>query len=92
MNKILVDSLSSLNFNNGLVKMFFVSGDYSNVIAGESEEPKIVASDEVSMSLPGFMYLVSVVKNFLDDPKMKSQIEKYIELGLLPKAESSESE
>lgn len=42
------------------------------------------------MPISGFMYMVSVIKNLLDNEKMQEQIEKYIEAGLLPKLNSDD--
>ena len=39
------------------------------------------------MPISGFMYMVSVIKNLLENSQMQEQIEKYIEAGLLPKLE-----
>jgi hypothetical protein len=36
------------------------------------------------MPVAGFMYMVSVVKGLLENPKMIAQIQRYIDAGLLP--------
>lgn len=77
-----VDTLSGINVGNGVVKLYFVTQDENE---GQPEFPKAMQpAQTLVMPVPGFMYMVSVVKGLLENPKMIEQIQRYIDAGLLP--------
>ncbi len=88
MNDVYVDTVSAINFNNGVVKMLMVDQDPDTIAeqkpgqAPADVTPRI--KQQVVMPLPGFLYMLSVIKGLMEDPKMVGIIEKYAELGLLP--------
>lgn len=87
MQDIYVDTVSAINFNNGVVRMIMVDQDPSTVAAGQAEPgaaPKMREKQQVIMPLPGFLYMVSVIQGLTDDPKMKDIIARHVGAGLLP--------
>ena len=79
------DTISAISVNAGIVKIHFAKQDdpENKQINGQSQ-PKFSTEQIVALPLPGFMYAVSIIQGLLNNPKMTAQIEKYIELGLLP--------
>lgn len=43
----------------------------------------------IHMPASGFMYMVSMVKNMLEDPRMEQEIKNLINSGLLPSMDNS---
>lgn len=86
-----VDTLSGINVGNGVVKLYFVTQD-EQALQEEALDNvnNMNPAQTLVMPIPGFMYMVSVVKGLLDNPKMAEQIERYIDAGLLPGAVSEE--
>ncbi|MBS8260642.1 peptide chain release factor 1 [Roseibium polysiphoniae] len=86
MQDVYAETVSAINFNNGVVRMLLVDQDPQLLAKGEQVaadiEPRL--KQQVIMPLPGFLYMLSVVKGLMEDPKMQGIIEKYAELGLLP--------
>ncbi|WP_073014953.1 hypothetical protein [Roseibium suaedae] len=56
------------------------------------EDMEARLKQQVLMPLPGFLYMLSVIKGLMDDPKMQEVINKYTELGLLPSQQQGASE
>ncbi|RED53220.1 hypothetical protein [Aestuariispira insulae] len=86
-----VETLSAVNCSNGVVRLFFVGQDLEAVSSGEmGENPTPELRKCVTMPLPGFLYAVSVVQNFLEDDKMKELIQRYQDAGMLPPVEAGD--
>ncbi len=86
MQDIYADTVSAINFNNGMVRMYLVDLDPVEMSKEGADPSKIEPrlKDQIIMPLPGFLYMVSIIKNLVDDPKVQKMVEKYVELGLLP--------
>lgn len=86
MQDIYADTVSAIHFNNGVVRMMLVDQDPATLAqAGDGPtDVKPRLKQQVIMPLPGFLYMLSVVKGLMEDPKMQEAIRKYVELGLLP--------
>ena len=89
MEEIYADTIVGINFNNGVVKMVLANQDLENILnnEGASEEVNMKSTKVLNMSLPGFLYAVSVIESLLKDPKMVSTIEQYTKAGILKTAE-----
>ena len=88
MEMIYADTVIGINFNNGVVKLMLANQDLTKNIEdeeGEPEEIQMKTSNAISMPLPGFLYMVSVIETLLKDPKMTDTIKKYTEAGILQK-------
>ena len=97
MNTKFVDTISSINFNNGIIKLHFITQDDEEQALNtkkdtENVAPKVEYSHTVAMTLPGFIYMASIVKGLLEDPKMQKQIDQYVDLGILKKADNTNEE
>ena len=86
------DTISAISVNSGVVKMHLASQDQSEESLENKDPAKIKMNTEeiIAMPLPGFIYAVTVINGLINNPKMKEQIEKYKELGLLPQANQNE--
>ncbi|MBE3638827.1 peptide chain release factor 1 [Mangrovicoccus algicola] len=96
MQDIYVDTVTAINFNNGIVRMTMVDQDPDSLadgvatLPGESHpEPRLRRKQQVIMPLNGFLYMVSVIKGLVDDPKMQQIISRHVEAGLLPGADAA---
>lgn len=92
MQDVYAETVSVINFNNGVVRMMLVDQDPS-VLAENGNDPEKMKprmKQQIIMPLPGFLYMISVIKGLMEDPKMQQVIEKYSELGLLPQAGTDE--
>ncbi len=86
MKAIYADTIVGINFNNGVVKMVLASQDLENVLSEDNKtnnDIKMKSGTVINMSLPGFLYSVSVIENLLKDPKMIDTIEAYKKAGIL---------
>lgn len=85
---VYAETVSAINFNNGVVRMFLVDQDPSALAEKNVDPSKITPrlKQQVIMPLPGFLYMVSIIRGLMEDPKMQEVVKKYVELGLLPKA------
>ncbi len=80
--QLLVDTLSAVHLNNGLVRLMFVGQDVEDIEAGKAPEkikPKLKQC--ITMPLPGFIYAMTVVENFLKDDRLQEVIKKAKETG-----------
>ncbi len=80
--QLLVDTLSAVHLNNGLVRLMFVGQDVEDIEAGKAPE-KIKPSLKqcITMPLPGFIYTMTVIENFLKDDRLQEVIKKAKETG-----------
>jgi len=66
--------------------MVLASQDLENVLDennSDAGEVKMKSNRVINMSLPGFLYSVSVIESLLKDPKMIETIEAYKKAGIL---------
>ncbi len=92
IQEIYVETLSTINFSHGLVRLFFVGHDLENMT--KDAEPKGLPTELrqcVTMPLPGFLYAASVISNFMGEEKFKELLERYKSVGFLPQSEPKES-
>lgn len=93
MQDVYAETVSAINFQNGIVRMILVDQDPVQLMKPgamrEEMEPRL--KQQILMPLPGFLYMLSVIKNLMDDPKMLSVIERYADLGLIPEAKRQAS-
>lgn len=91
MQDIYVDTVSAINFNNGVVRILMVDQDPQTLAesakTGTDTAPRVREKQQVIMPLGGFLYMASVIKGLLDDPKMQEVIARHVAAGLLPGAE-----
>lgn len=92
MQDVYAETVSAINFNNGVVRMMLVDQDPAALAENDSdpESLKPRMKQQIIMPLPGFLYMLSVIKGLMDDPKMQQVIEKYSQLGLLPQGAAAE--
>ncbi|WP_138472987.1 peptide chain release factor 1 [Poseidonocella sp. HB161398] len=86
MQDIYVDTVTAINFSNGVVRMVMVDQDPAAIARPVPDEdaPRMREKQQVIMPLPGFLYMVSVIKGLVDDPKMQEIIARHVSAGLLP--------
>lgn len=86
MQDIYIETVSSIRFNNGVIKMLMVDQDPDTLSEDEADPANATPrlKQQVIMPLPGFLYMISVIQGLMEDPKMQAVVEKYVELGLLP--------
>ena len=86
MEDIYADTIIGINFNNGVVKMVLANQDLENILSQDDKtnnDIKMKSTKVINMSLPGFLYSVSVIENLLKDQKMIDTIEAYKKAGIL---------
>ncbi len=76
----LKSNLNKVNQNNS-------SNNPENNFPNNNQKIFMKHDHTLIMPISGFMYMVSVIKNLLENSQMQDQIQKYIEAGLLPKLE-----
>ncbi len=88
VSDIYAETVSSINFNNGVVRMFLVDQDPEALAEKDADPSKIPPrlKQQVIMPLPGFIYMLTVIRGLMEDPKMQEIVQKYVDLGLLNKA------
>ncbi|KMJ45358.1 peptide chain release factor 1 [Xenorhabdus khoisanae] len=94
MSEKFVQTISSVNYNKGVFSLYFVGQDpnrMANGILAESDQ-ELQLKQTIHMPASGFMYMVSMVKNMLEDPRMEAEINKLIAAGFLPMPEINETE
>ncbi|CRX79532.1 hypothetical protein [Yersinia enterocolitica] len=98
--EIYVQTTSLVNYNKGVFSLYFVSQNQQQMANGKWQMAKgkgqrakgIAAKNDselelkqvVHMPASGFMYMVSMVKNMLEDPRMQQEIDNMINANLLP--------
>lgn len=80
-----VETISAIQFSNGVVRLFFVGQELSSVSLGVDAEndPVPELRECVTMPLPGFLHSVSVIQNFLSDDKMEDLLKRFREADIL---------
>ncbi|WP_065822470.1 peptide chain release factor 1 [Photorhabdus australis] len=86
MSEKFVQTISSVNYNKGIFSLYFVgqeSNRMANGIMAENDS-ELELKQVIHMPASGFMYMVSMVKNMLEDPRMAAEFDKLIAAGFLP--------
>ncbi|MGJ0579596.1 peptide chain release factor 1 [Xenorhabdus bovienii] len=94
MSEKFVQTISSVNYNKGVFSLYFVgqeSNRMANGILAENDQ-ELQLKQVIHMPASGFMYMVSMVKSMLEDPRMEAEMNKLIAAGFLPVPEMSEGE
>ncbi|CFQ41373.1 Peptide chain release factor 1 [Yersinia frederiksenii] len=86
-----VQTTSLVNYNKGVFSLYFVSQDQNKMAKGITavNDEELELKQVVHMPASGFMYMVSMVKNMLEDPRMEQEIKNLINSGLLPSMDNS---
>ncbi|ARP39781.1 protein RtxH [Vibrio syngnathi] len=89
MTEKFVQTVSSVNYNKGVFSLYFVGQDQNNMASGVMAENDgdLELKQVVHMPASGFMYMVSMVKNMLEDPRMSAEFDKLVAAGFLPSDE-----
>ena len=91
-----VDTATVVQVNGGIVRVLLVGQDaralarVADPPSGETPAPPSQATEPKTclvMPLPGFLYLATLIKSALAEPRMKQQIERMRSAGLLPPEE-----
>ncbi len=83
--QVLVDTMSAVHMNNGLVRLMFVGQDVEQIEAGQTaEQVSPVLKQCITMPLPGFIYTMSVIESFLKEERLQEIIAKAKESGAFP--------
>ncbi|NHB93938.1 peptide chain release factor 1 [Photorhabdus cinerea] len=86
MSEKFVQTVSSVNYNKGIFSLYFVgqeSNRMANGVMAENDN-ELELKQVIHMPASGFMYMVSMVKNMLEDPRMEAEFDKLIAAGFLP--------
>ena len=86
MSEKFVQTVSSVNYNKGIFSLYFVGQEQrgmANGIMAENDN-ELELKQVIHMPVSGFMYMVSMVKNMLEDPRMEAEFNKLIVAGFLP--------
>lgn len=94
MTEQFVQTVSSVNYNKGIFSLYFVGQDPLKMAQGVMAESdnELALKQTVHMPAAGFMYMVSMIKNMLEDPRMAAEFDKLIAAGLIPAAPSDEQQ
>ena len=89
MTEKFVQTVSSVNYNKGVFSLYFVGQNQKNMASGVMAESDsdLELKQVVHMPASGFMYMVSMVKNMLEDPRMSAEFDKLVAAGFLPSDE-----
>jgi hypothetical protein len=88
MTEQFVQTVSSVNYNKGIFSLYFVGQDPLKMAQGVMAESdnELALKQTIHMPAAGFMYMVSMIKNMLEDPRMAAEFDKLIAAGLIPAA------
>ncbi|CNK29640.1 Peptide chain release factor 1 [Yersinia enterocolitica] len=87
-----VQTTSLVNYNKGIFSLYFVSQNQQQMAKGiaAKNDSELELKQVIHMPAAGFMYMVSMVKNMLDDPRMQQEVENMINAGVLPVSDKAE--
>lgn len=90
--EIYVQTTSLVNYNKGVFSLYFVSQNQQQMAKGivAKNDSELELKQVVHMPATGFMYMVSMVKNMLEDPRMQQEINNMINANLLPLSNDGE--
>ncbi|OZT82309.1 peptide chain release factor 1 [Vibrio sp. 03_296] len=91
MTEKFVQTVSSVNYNKGVFSLYFVGQDQKNMANGVMAESDndLELKQVVHMPASGFMYMVSMIKNMLEDPRMEAEFDKLVAAGFLPAGDAA---
>ncbi|CAM3710151.1 peptide chain release factor 1 [Xenorhabdus thuongxuanensis] len=94
MSEKFVQTISSVNYNKGVFSLYFVGQEPNRMANGmlAENDQELQLKQVIHMPASGFMYMVSMVKSMLEDPRMEAEINKLITAGFLPMPEINEGE
>lgn len=86
-----VQTVSSVNYNKGVFSLYLVGQDQKNMAHGVMAESDndLELKQVVHMPASGFMYMVSMIKNMLEDPRMEAEFNKLVAAGFLPAGDAT---
>ncbi|MEN7431171.1 hypothetical protein VA599_10445 [Chromobacterium sp. TRC.1.1.SA] len=92
MSEKFVQTVSSVNYNNGVFSLHFVGQDQDKLMLGkiESGDEQLVLKQTIHLPAAGFMYMVSMIKNMLEDSRMEKEFERLITVGMIGAADEPE--
>lgn len=75
----------------GVFSLYFVGQDQKNMAHGVMAESDndLELKQVVHMPASGFMYMVSMIKNMLEDPRMEAEFNKLVAAGFLPAGDAT---
>ncbi|MBS0056860.1 peptide chain release factor 1 [Yersinia sp. Marseille-Q3913] len=81
-----VQTTSLVNYNKGVFSLYFVSQNQHEMAKGivAENDSELELRHVIHMPASGFMYMVAMVKNMLEDPRMQQEIDNMINANLLP--------
>ncbi|MGE4774021.1 peptide chain release factor 1 [Yersinia enterocolitica] len=84
--EVYVQTASLVNYNKGVFSLYFVSQNQQQMAKGiaAKNDSELELKQVIHMPASGFMYMVSMVKNMLENPQMQQEIENMINANLLP--------
>ncbi|MBD2797921.1 peptide chain release factor 1 [Xenorhabdus sp. 18] len=90
MSEKFVQTVSSVNYNKGVFSLYFVGQEPNRMASGmlAENDQELQLKQVIHMPASGFMYMVSMVKSMLEDPRMEAEINKLIAAGFLPVPET----
>ncbi|AOM40845.1 peptide chain release factor 1 [Xenorhabdus hominickii] len=90
MTEKFVQTISSVNYNKGVFSLYFVGEDPNKMANGELavNDQDLQLKQVIHMPATGFMYMVSMVKSMLEDPRMEAELNNLIAAGFLPEPEA----
>ncbi|MDC9580146.1 peptide chain release factor 1 [Xenorhabdus sp. PR6a] len=90
MSEKFVQTVSSVNYNKGVFSLYFVGQEPNRMASGmlAENDQELQLKQVIHMPASGFMYMVSMVKSMLEDPRMEAEISKLIDAGFLPVPET----
>ncbi|MCC8374566.1 MULTISPECIES: protein RtxH [Photorhabdus] len=94
MSEKFVQTISSVNYNKGIFSLYFVGQEpnrMANGIMAENDN-ELELKQVIHMPASGFMYMVSMVKNMLEDPRMAAEFDKLVAAGFLPAPQVAEEQ
>ncbi|MBS9437880.1 peptide chain release factor 1 [Photorhabdus noenieputensis] len=94
MSEKFVQTISSVNYNKGVFSLYFVGQEPNRMANGIMAENDNVLELKQVIHMPasGFMYMVSMVKNMLEDPRMAAEFDKLVAAGFLPAPQVAEEQ
>ncbi|EKO3562961.1 peptide chain release factor 1 [Vibrio fluvialis] len=92
MSEKYVQTVSSVNYNKGVFSLYFVGQEQSSMSNGvmAEKDSDLELKQVVHMPASGFMYMVSMIKNMLEDPRMISEFDKLVAAGFLSVVDEEE--
>lgn len=86
INEKFVQAVSSINYNKGVFSLYFIGQEPHKMAQGVTPETdeELALKQVIHIPASGFIYMVSMIKSMLEDPRIDAEFEKLIATGLLP--------